>query len=268
MMRVTVIGAAGRMGRMLIREVVAAKDLQLVGACEAKGSPALGQDAGSVAGISLLNVLVVADLTSSLENAQVVIDFTLPELTIKLAPICADKGRAMVIGTTGLSSEQAKMVEKAAKQIPIVWAPNMSIGVNVMLKLVGQTAKLLGPEYDLEIVEAHHKHKRDAPSGTALRIAEVLAQATKERGSLEERVCHGRVGQIGERDSNQIGIHSIRGGDIVGAHRVMYCADGERLELVHSASSRQIFAKGAIKALRWIADKKPGLYDMRDVLGL
>lgn len=267
-MRVAIPGAAGRMGCTLIREVAADENLKLVGAIEAAASLSLGKDAGAVAGIENLGVPIVGSLNEGLTKAEGVIDFTIPSVTVELAGLCAERGTAMVIGTTGLSAQETEQIEAASKKIPIVWAPNMSVGVNVLIQLVQNAARLLGSDYDLEIVEAHHKHKKDAPSGTALRLAEALAEATAERGSLAERACYGRHGLTGARPKDEIGIHTVRGGDVVGDHTVFYYADGERLELTHRASSRQTFAKGAVRALHWLADRPAGLYDMQHVLGL
>jgi 4-hydroxy-tetrahydrodipicolinate reductase len=267
-MRVAIPGAAGRMGCTLVREVAADDNLKLVGAIEAAASLSLGKDAGAVAGIENKGVPIVGSLAEGLANAEGVIDFTVPSVTVELAGLCAERGTAMVIGTTGLSAAEAEQIEQAAKRIPIVWAPNMSVGINVLIQLVQNAARLLGADYDLEIVEAHHKHKKDAPSGTALRLAEALAEATSERGTLAERACYGRQGQSEGRPKDEIGIHTVRGGDVVGDHTVYYCTDGERLELTHRASSRQTFAKGAVRALHWLNDREAGLYDMQHVLGL
>jgi 4-hydroxy-tetrahydrodipicolinate reductase len=261
-------GCAGRMGRALVQAVVASDGLALSGAAEAPGSPALGQDAGSLAGLAPQGIAVTDDLAAALEGASGVIDFTVPAVTATLCPLCAQRGVPMVIGTTGLGEEQLEALHQAAQQIPVVFAPNMSVGVNVLLRLAAEATRLLGPGYELEIVEAHHSNKVDAPSGTALRLAEVLAAATAEAGPMEDRACYGRQGAIGKRPQHQIGIQTIRGGDIVGEHTVMYCGEGERVELVHKASSRQTFARGAVRALRWVVGREPGLYDMQDVLGL
>jgi 4-hydroxy-tetrahydrodipicolinate reductase len=261
-------GCAGRMGRALVQAVVASDGLALSGAAEVAGSPALGQDAGSLAGLPPQGVLVSADLTAALEGADGVIDFTVPVVTAALCPLCAERGVPMVVGTTGLDEGQLEGLRRAAQQVPVVFAPNMSVGVNVLLRLAAEAARLLGPGYELEIVEAHHSNKVDAPSGTALRLAQVLAEATAEAGDLEERACYGRQGAIGKRPQHQIGVQTVRGGDIVGEHTVMYCGEGERVELVHKASSRQTFARGAVRALRWVTGREPGLYDMQDVLGL
>jgi 4-hydroxy-tetrahydrodipicolinate reductase len=257
------------MGRALVQAVAASEGLELAGASEAAGSPAVGRDAGTVAGLPPLEVTVTDDPGVLLQDADGVIDFSLPGVTAELCPRCADRSLPLVVGTTGLDRDQLQGLRSAAERIPIVFAPNMSVGVNVLLSLAAEAARLLGEGYDLEIVEAHHNQKVDAPSGTALRLAEVLAGSTGRFGALEERACYGRgPGVTGPRTESQIGIHTVRGGDIVGEHTVMLCGDGERLELTHRASSRQTFARGALRALRWAAGRPAGLYDMQDVLGL
>jgi len=266
-LRVAIPGCAGRMGRALVQALAAADDMQLCGASEAGGSPTLGQDAGSVAGLTL-GIPVTADLETLLADAQGVIDFTLPHVTADLCPRCAERGLPLVVGTTGLSAEQHAGLERAAERIPVVFAANMSVGVNVLLRLVEQAAALLGPGYDLEVVEAHHGRKVDAPSGTALALARALVAATEQQGPLEDRARHGRHGAVGARAPAEIGIHAVRGGDVVGEHTVFFLGEGERLELTHRASSRQTFARGALRALRWATGRPAGLYDMRDVLGL
>ncbi|MBW2736306.1 MAG: 4-hydroxy-tetrahydrodipicolinate reductase [Deltaproteobacteria bacterium] len=265
--RVGVAGAAGRMGQMLVREVVGTEGLVLGAATEMAGHAALGRDAAVVAGLEPCGVELSAQPRDLVTHIDVAIDFTTPAHSIDLAKQAAKTGCRLVIGTTGLDETQRTQLQHAAKNTSIVWAPNMSVGVNVLLRLVAEAARLLGPDFDLEIVEAHHKHKVDAPSGTALRIAEVLAEATADRGSLDARACHGREG-ISPREPAQIGLHSVRGGDVVGDHTVLYCGEGERLELIHRASSRQTFTRGAARAAQWVAHRAPGLYDMQDVLDL
>jgi 4-hydroxy-tetrahydrodipicolinate reductase len=267
-LRVAIPGCAGRMGRALVQALAAADDMQLCGASEAAGSPALGQDAGSVAGLSPLGIAVTDDPQTLLADAQAVIDFSLPHVTADLCRRCAERGLPLVVGTTGLSAEQHAALQRAAERVPVVFAANMSVGVNVLLRLVEQAATLLGPGYDLEVVEAHHGRKVDAPSGTALALARALATATGQLGALEQRARHGRHGAVGARAPAEIGIHAVRGGDVVGEHTVLFLGEGERLELVHRASSRQTFARGALRALRWATARPAGLYDMRDVLGL
>jgi 4-hydroxy-tetrahydrodipicolinate reductase len=265
---VAIPGCAGRMGRALVQAVATAPDLRLSGASERSGAAVVGQDAGSVAGLPPLGVQVTDDQEALLEGAAGVVDFTLPAPTVELARRCAARHLPLVVGTTGFSDEQRDLLGRVARQVPVVLAPNMSVGVNVLVRLVAEAARLLGPEYDLEIVEAHHNQKVDAPSGTALRLAEALAEATAGEGGLAERACYGRKGNIGPRPRREIGIQTVRGGDLVGEHTVMFCGAGERVELVHRASSRQTFAGGALRALRWALGRAPGLYDMSDVLGL
>jgi 4-hydroxy-tetrahydrodipicolinate reductase len=265
---VAIPGCAGRMGQALVQAVAAAPDLTLSGASERAGAPSVGQDAGTIAGLPPLGVTVTDDPARLLAGAAGVIDFTTPRPTVELAARCAAAGLPLVVGTTGLDVAQRAALERAAALVPLVFAPNMSVGVNVLVRLVAEAARLLGPGYELEIIEAHHGRKVDAPSGTALRLAQALAEATAAQGSLEERACFSRRGNIGARPAAQIGIQTVRGGDIVGEHTVLLCGDGERLELIHRASSRQTFAGGALRALRWTLGRPPGLYDMSDVLGL
>jgi len=263
-LRIAVPGAAGRMGRMLIRLVSENPALQLGVATERVGSPAIGQDAGLLAGVSPLGLRVVA--ADAELTADVVIDFTAPGATAGLVQRAAEAGLGVVVGTTGLGDDERTAIESAAERVPIVWAANMSLGVNVLFGLLRQAAAILGDDYDVEIVEAHHRHKKDSPSGTALAIAGVLADALARDPSKDLR--HGREGNVGPRERREIGIHAMRGGDIVGDHTVYFCGIGERLELTHRASSRETFARGALRAAEWLRDRDPGLYDMQDVLGL
>jgi len=265
---VAIPGCGGQMGRALVQAVAAADDLWLAAASEAPGSPSVGQDAGPVAGLSPLGVTVTDDVDRLLEPAEAVIDFTLPDATLQLAPLCAHRRLPLVVGTTGLGTPGMTALREAALHIPVVFSPNMSVGVNVLLRLAEETARLLGPAFDLEIVEAHHSRKADAPSGTALALARALAAGSPEVGDLAHRMCHTRSGQIGPRPPGQIGIQTVRGGDVVGDHTVLFLGQGERVELTHRASSRQTFARGALRALRWVTQQPPGLYSMRDVLGL
>ncbi|MBK6846951.1 MAG: 4-hydroxy-tetrahydrodipicolinate reductase [Proteobacteria bacterium] len=264
-----IIGCGGRMGQALIQALARVEDLRVVAAVETAGAASLGQDAGVVAGLPPLGVPIVEDLHAALGRCSVAIDFSAPASSLRTAEAAAQHGArlALVIGTTGLDATQRQALQHAATRTAIVHAPNMSVGVNVLLRLAAEAARLLGPDFDLEIVEAHHRHKKDAPSGTAARLAEVLAAATATQGSLDERACYGRHG-LSSRAPREIGIHAVRGGDIVGDHTVLYCADGERIELTHRASSRQTFAQGALRAARWVAGRAAGLYDMQDVLGL
>lgn len=266
MARVVVTGAAGRMGTQIIRLVAATPGLTLGGAVERAGSPALGKDAGALAGLEPLGVAVVDDLTKALDGADVVIDFTSHEASVRHAGLCAAKGVALVIGSTGFTPEAKAAVAEAARRVPVVLSPNMSVGVNVVFELVRQAARVLGDGYDVEVVEIHHKHKRDAPSGTAVRLAEVAAEALGRNPA--DALAYSRHGIVGERPPWQIGVQTLRGGDVVGEHTVLFCGEGERVEITHRATSREQFARGAVRAAAWLAGKPAGLYDMSDVLGL
>ena len=263
MTNIAILGAAGRMGQALIRCSQRLPELKVVAALETAGHAALGQDAGLQAGIGAIRLPIA---TGAAKGADVVIDFTFhTAVTANIASAVAAR-QAVVLGTTGLTEAEQTAVRAAASQIPIVWAANMSLGVNVLLDLVRRAATILGPDYDAEIVEMHHHFKKDAPSGTALALAEALARG---RGvALKDVICHGREGMVGERPRGQIGLHALRGGDVVGDHTVMFACEGERVELTHRASNRESFAMGALRAAVWLRGKKPGLYNMRDVLGL
>ena len=264
-LRVAVAGATGRMGQMLIEAVRAADDCTLVGALDREGSPALGQDAGGFAGWAS-GVPVTADLAAGLQNAQVLIDFTRPEATMAHLAACRAQGVALVIGTTGFTDAQKAEIAAAAQDIAIVMAPNMAVGVNVTLKLLELAAKALATGYDIEIIEAHHRHKVDAPSGTALKMGEVIAEALGR--DLKDCAVYERYGHTGERDPSTIGFATIRGGDIVGDHTVLFAGTGERIEISHKASNRNGYAQGSLRAVRFLAGKPNGLYDMADVLNL
>ncbi len=264
-LRVAVAGATGRMGQMLIEAVRAAEDCQLAGALDRADSPALGQDAGAFAGWAS-GVAVTADLAAGLAGAQVLIDFTRPEATLAHLAACRAQGVAMVIGTTGFSDAQKAEIAAAAEHVAIVMAPNMSVGVNVTFKLLEMAAQALSAGYDIEIVEAHHRHKVDAPSGTALKMGEVIAEALGR--DLKDCAVYERYGHTGERDPSSIGFATVRGGDIVGDHTVLFAGTGERIEISHKASSRAGYAQGSLRAVRFLADKRSGLYDMFDVLKL
>ncbi len=266
MTRVAIMGAGGRMGRALIEACHAAEGVSVGAAVERTGSTLVGTDAGELAGVGTLGVLVVDDLASVVDAFDTVIDFTRPEVTEHLLDFCAANGKGLVIGTTGLTEAQKAKIAATAEQIGIVFAPNMSVGVNLCLKLLQTAAKVLGDEVDIEIIEAHHRHKVDAPSGTALRMGEVVAEALGR--DLKTCAVYGREGITGERERKTIGFETIRAGDIVGEHTVMFAGLGERVEITHKASSRQTFAKGAARASLWLAGQGAGLYDMQDVLGL
>jgi len=257
-MKIAIAGAAGRMGQMLVREIARTEGSSLAGALEHAGSNMIGTETGGVK--------IVADPAAAIAAANVLIDFTVPAATVAHAKVCADKGVSMVIGTTGLDPEQTKAIHEAAKKVPILWAANMSLGVNILLALVEKTASMLDPAYDIEIVEMHHRHKIDAPSGTALALGKAAAAGRKVE--LEKVWRKSRDGHTGARPAGEIGFATLRGGEEVGVHTVMFAAAGERLELSHRSFSRETYASGAVRAALWLKGKKPGLYGMKDVLGL
>ncbi|WP_083745344.1 4-hydroxy-tetrahydrodipicolinate reductase [Variovorax sp. KK3] len=263
--RVAVAGASGRMGHMLIEAVRASGDCRLAGALDIAGSAALGSDAGASLGFAS-GVPVVADLRQGLQNAQVLIDFTRPEGTLAHLAVCRELGVQAVIGTTGFSDAQKAEIAAAAKDIAIVMAPNMSVGVNVTFKLLEMAAKALSTGYDIEVIEAHHRHKIDAPSGTALKMGEVIADALGR--DLKDCAVYAREGVTGERDPSSIGFATIRGGDIVGEHTVLFAGTGERIEISHKSGSRANYAQGSLRAVRFLAGRQSGLFDMFDVLNL
>jgi len=256
-MRVAVAGAGGRMGRALIDAVLADRDLALAAALDAAGSPALGQPAGS---------LTIGSDLGALAGAEVLVDFTRPEGTLAHLAACLQHGKPMVIGTTGFSDVQKARIVEGARRLPIVFSPNFAIGVNVVFRLAQTAAAALGDAYDVEIVEAHHRHKVDAPSGTALKLGELVAGALGR--DLGKVATHGRSGDTGERPAREIGFHAIRGGDIVGEHTVIFAGAGERVEIAVRSYSRMTYAAGALRAAKWLRGRAPGLYDMFDVLGL
>ncbi|MEO7233137.1 MAG: 4-hydroxy-tetrahydrodipicolinate reductase [Polaromonas sp.] len=264
-LRVAVAGASGRMGHMLIEAVNASGDCLLTGALDVAGSPAIGTDATAFAGRSS-GVLIHADVREGLKNSRVLIDFTRPEGTLAHLAICRELGVKLVIGTTGFSDAQKAEIAAAAQDIAIVMAPNMSVGVNVTLKLLEMAAKALSTGYDIEIIEAHHRHKVDAPSGTALKMGEVIASATGR--DLKDCAVYAREGVTGERDPSSIGFATIRGGDIVGDHTVLFAGTGERIEISHKSSSRATYAQGSLRAARFLDGQARGLFDMFDVLNL
>ena len=264
-LRIAIAGASGRMGRMLIEAVLAAPDCLLAGALDIADSPALGQDAGAFAGRST-GVTITSDLRQGLAQAQLLIDFTRPEGTLAHLAVCRALGVKAVIGTTGFTPAQKAEITDHAGQIALILAPNMSVGVNVMLKLLDQAARALNTGYDIEVIEAHHRHKVDAPSGTALQIGEVLAHALGR--DLKDCAVYARHGVTGERDPSSIGFATIRGGDIVGDHTVLFAGTGERIEISHKSSSRATYAQGSLRAARFLASRDRGLFDMNDVLGL
>ncbi|WP_140632846.1 4-hydroxy-tetrahydrodipicolinate reductase [Methylibium rhizosphaerae] len=264
-LRIAVAGASGRMGHMLIEAIAASPDCQLAGALDIAGSPALGQDATAFLGRTS-GVAITSDLRAGLANSQFLIDFTRPEGTLAHLAVCRELGVKVVIGTTGFSDAQKAQIAEAAKDTAVMMAPNMSVGVNVVLKLLQQAARALAEGYDIEIIEAHHRHKVDAPSGTALKMGEVVAQALGR--DLKSCAVYGREGVTGERDPSTIGFATIRGGDVVGDHTVLFAGIGERIEISHKASSRATFAQGSLRAVRFLAGQSKGLFGMDDVLGL
>jgi 4-hydroxy-tetrahydrodipicolinate reductase len=265
MTRIGIAGAGGRMGRALVQATLDAEDTELSAAFEHSASSFLGADAGEVAGVGKQGVIIDTLSPANVNEFDVLIDFTRPEATLSHMTVCREAGRRMVIGTTGFDENQRAVIVAAAKDIGIVFAPNMSVGVNLCLRLLEIAAKVLGDEVDIEIIEAHHRHKVDAPSGTALRMGEVVADALGR--DLATCAVYGRQGQTGERDRKTIGFETIRAGDIVGEHTVMFAATGERVEITHKASSRMTFASGAVRAAQWLTRKDVGLFDMHDVLG-
>ena len=266
MTRIIVAGAAGRMGSRIIALSKEYPDLKLTGAFEKKGHEAVGKDIGLIAGIGETGVRLSDRLEDIIENGDVIIDFTTTSSTKGNVKLSSTYRKAMIIGTTGFSKDDLKEIEASIKSIPCVMASNMSTGVNLLLRVLQDVAKVLGDEYDIEIIEAHHRLKKDAPSGTALKMAQVLADATSR--SLDEVAVYARKGIIGERTKKEIGIQTIRAGDIVGEHTVIFGGLGERIEITHKASSRDTFARGALRAALWVSGKPSGLYDMQDVLGL
>ncbi len=266
MRRIAVMGAAGRMGRNLIEAIGQAQGAQLTAAIDRADSSLIGADVGELATLGKLGVTLVGDLGQALDQFDVLIDFTHPSVTLKNLEVCRQAGKAMVIGTTGFTAEEKQRLAEAAKEIPIVFAANFSVGVNLCLKLLDTAARVLGDEVDIEIVEAHHRHKVDAPSGTALRMGEVVASALGR--DLQKVAVYGREGQTGARERETIGFATVRAGDVVGDHTVLFAAEGERVEITHKASSRMTFAKGAVRAALWLRNRTAGLYDMQDVLGL
>jgi 4-hydroxy-tetrahydrodipicolinate reductase len=267
--KTVIVGAGGRMGHALVKGLIEQRvdGLELAGAVDIEACPDLGKDAGLITGAGETGIILTADLESCAPPADVVIDFSSHEATAHNAPRYAEWNTAMVIGTTGLSPDETNRVENAAGKIPVVWAPNMSLGVNLLFSLVTQAAAALaGKGYDIEIIERHHRRKKDAPSGTALGLGQAAVDGLK--WNLDEVSVHGRGGHTGERPAKEIGFHAVRAGDIVGDHTVLFATEGECIELSHRATSRDTFANGALQAAAWVAGRTPGLYSMKDVLGL
>jgi 4-hydroxy-tetrahydrodipicolinate reductase len=266
MIKVIVTGAGGRMGGRIASLVAETEGIELTGAVEQKGHPLIGKDIGERLGLGPIGVIIGDDLAGCIEQGDVVVDFTFHEASADHLRIAAEKGRAIVIGSTGFTAEELKTIRQMAGAVRCVLAPNMSVGVNVLLKVLGDVARILGDDYDVEIVEAHHHGKKDAPSGTAIKMAQVIAESLGR--DLDRVGVYSRKGMIGERTPAEIGIQTLRGGDIVGDHTVMFAGLGERLEFIHRAHSRDNFARGALLATRWVVGRKNGIYDMQDVLGL
>ena len=266
MTRIAIVGAGGRMGKALIEACAQTEGVNLTVATEHPSSSLIGTDAGEVAGVGKTGVTIAATLDEAANDFDVLIDFTRPEACLLHLNWCVAHGKKIVIGTTGFDDAGKAAIAKAAEKISVVFAPNMSVGVNLCLKLLDMAARVLGDSVDIEIMEAHHRHKIDAPSGTALRMGEVVANALGR--DLKECAVYGREGVTGERDRQTIGFASVRAGDVVGDHTVLFADVGERIEITHKASSRMTFAKGAVRAAGWLHDKQTGLFDMQDVLGL
>jgi 4-hydroxy-tetrahydrodipicolinate reductase len=266
MIKVIVCGACGKMGSTVVKMISQQSDMKVIAGIESNNHECLGDDLGAVLGLGDIHIPLSFDLADEISSADCVVDFTSPESTLRHLRISAKAEKPTIIGTTGFSEEQVGEIEKLADSVPCILSPNMSIGVNLLFRMAQETAKVLGEDYDIEIIEAHHRQKKDAPSGTARRLGELIAISINK--NLKEVGIYGRQGNLGERSEEEIGIHSIRGGDIVGDHTVMFSGLGERVELTHKAHSRETFAVGTIRSIRYIQNANPGLYDMRDVLGL
>ena len=266
MVDIVVAGAAGRMGSRVIALAAAHPELRIAAAFERAGHPFAGKDVGVLAGAGECGVMLEAGLPAAIRSGSVVIDFTQPEASMETLEAVARNGAAAVVGTTGFSPGQETRIRELAQKAAVVKSPNMGVGVNMLFKIVGDVARILGPGFDLEIVETHHRLKKDAPSGTAVRLAEVLAEATGRR--IQDCGVYGRQGMVGARTDDEIGVMALRAGDIVGEHTVLYGGIGERIEITHRAHSRDTFVQGALRAAQWVADRPAGLYDMHDVLGL
>ena len=266
MIRAIVCGAAGRMGNRIVALMQEASDVALAGAVERPGHPCLGKDAGETAGIGTIGINIVSDLRSVVKEGQVILDFTAPQAAIAHLAVAAEAKVPMVFGTTGLSAADQNRARELSATVACVLSPNMSIGVNVLFRVLAEVASILGSDYDVEISETHHRFKKDAPSGTAIRMGQAIAAALGR--DLDKVGIYGRKGMVGERGEEEIAIHALRAGDVVGEHTVVFGGMGERIEITHRAHSRDNFARGALRAVRWIIGRPPGLYDMQDVLGL
>ncbi len=266
MIRLIVAGAAGKMGGRITALINDYPDLKLVGAFERKGHESVGKDVGEVVGIGKMNILIHDDPNKIIDDSDVLISFTSPEASLEHLSIASKRNKAAVIGTTGFTKEGLQAIKDMSQSIPVVLAPNMSVGVNLLFKILADVARVLGDDFDIEIIESHHRLKKDAPSGTAIKMAQVIAESVNR--NLDEVAVYARKGMIGERTKKEIGIQTVRAGDIVGEHTILFGGLGERIEITHKASSRDTFARGALKAAMWINNKPAGLYDMMDVLGL
>jgi 4-hydroxy-tetrahydrodipicolinate reductase len=266
MVNCIVTGAAGRMGRRILELLIENPNTDICCATERPGHELVGMDVGDYLGLGKKGCTISDGLSKIITCGDVVIDFTFPEVTLENAKVASAAGKAMVIGSTGFSAEQLEQMREYAKLVPIVLAPNMSVGVNLLLKVLKDMASVLDEEYDVDIVETHHRHKKDAPSGTALKMAQVIADGRGRK--LEDVAVYSRHGNIGERKKGEIGVQALRIGDVVGDHTVIFGTQGERIEITHKASSRDVFARGAVRAAMWVAGRAPGLYDMQDVLGI
>lgn len=266
MLKLAITGASGRMGRALIEAIVASDASELGWATVSPGSSLIGVDAGELAGQGRMGIYLVDGLEAGLDHFDVVVDFTTPEATLNHLESIQGKGKAAVVGTTGFNEQQLDRLRQFARNIPIVFAANYSVGVTLALQLLRTTARIMGDDADIEVIEAHHRHKVDAPSGTALRMGEAVAETLGR--DLKDCAVYGREGHEGPRDKDTIGFATVRAGDIVGEHTVLFASEGERLEITHKASSRQTFARGALRAALWLHNQPPGLYDMEDVLAL
>ena len=264
--RMGIVGCGGRMGRRLVAEIAATEGCAVAGGSEAPGSGYVNQDIGELAGLGRIGITIGENVEKLIRDSDVVIEFTSPDATAAHAALAASLGKAMVIGTTGLSAEQGEVVRRAARSVPIVWAPNMGLGMNVMLVVVEEVARRLGEDWDIEVLEMHHRAKVDAPSGTALALGRAVASGRQV--AFEEVAQRARDGITGPRRKGDIGLAALRGGDAVGDHHVIFAADGERLEFIHRATTRAIYAKGAVRAALWVVSRPPGLYGLKEVLGL
>ena len=265
MIKVVVSGAVGRMGKLLVRQIFERKGMELAGALEKEGHPLIDRDLGETTSSGKCGVMLQTDLKKVAGNWDVLVEFSVPSATLLHLPLVVEKGKGFIIGTTGFTGEEKKRIKEASFRIPILLSPNMSVGVNLLFRTAAEVARTLGTEYDVEIVETHHHLKKDAPSGTALRLAEAIAEARGQQ-DLNEVVVYGRHGVTGEREKGKIGIHAVRGGTVAGEHTIIFAGHSERVELTHRAEGRDIFVSGAMKAIDFITQASPGLYDMQDVI--